>query len=61
MLLPCNVVVQERDGKVTISAIDARAMLSIVGNPALMSVADDVNERLGRVLGAFYSEAAARS
>jgi len=58
LLLPCNVVVQELSGTTTVSAIDARALLSVVGNDAMMSVADDVNERLGRVLDRLHREAA---
>lgn len=50
LLLPCNVVVQEESGATVVSAIDAHALLSVVGNAALSGVADDVNERLGRVL-----------
>ncbi len=52
LLLPCNVVVQEVSGATVVSAVDTRALLSIVGNPALLKVADDVNVRLGRVLDA---------
>jgi uncharacterized protein (DUF302 family) len=50
LLLPCNFVVQELDGSTTVSAIDARAMLGVVGNPALDGVASEVNARLWRVL-----------
>ncbi len=50
LLLPCNVVIQRLDGATVVSAIDARALLGVVGNDALMPVADDVNARLGRVL-----------
>lgn len=50
LLLPCNVVVQRLSGATVVSAIDARALLSVVGNPALLDVADDVNVRLERVL-----------
>lgn len=50
LLLPCNVVVQQLDGVTTVSAIDARALLGVVQNPALLPVADQVNERLTRVL-----------
>jgi uncharacterized protein (DUF302 family) len=50
LLLPCNVVVQELSGKTVVSAVDARALLSVVGNTALLGVADDVNASLGRVL-----------
>jgi uncharacterized protein (DUF302 family) len=52
LLLPCNVVVQEERGSTLVSAVDARALLSIVGNDALSGVADEVNARLGRVLDA---------
>ena len=52
LLLPCNVVVQERDGKTIISAVDARQMLDLVGNPALDEVAADANARFQRVLDA---------
>ena len=33
LLLPCNVVVREREGRVLVSAIDAEQMMSVVGNP----------------------------
>ena len=42
VLLPCNVVVYERDGTTHVSAIDAERMLSIVGNDALTPIAADV-------------------
>jgi len=35
---------------VTVSAVDASAMLGVVGNAELDKVARQVNERLGRVL-----------
>jgi len=50
LLLPCNVVVYEKDGKTFVVAIDAAKMLSVVGNPALESVARQVNEKLQRVI-----------
>ena len=53
LLLPCNVVVYEADevGKSVVAAIDAQAMLSVVGsNPILDSVATEVNEKLKRVV-----------
>lgn len=55
LLLPCNLVVQEIDGKTVVSAIDAGAMLAIVGNPVLDDVAREVNARLRRVLEAIAS------
>jgi uncharacterized protein (DUF302 family) len=54
LLLPCNVIVYESDeeGKSVVAAVDARAMLSVVGrNPTLDSVSAEVNERLARMLG----------
>ena len=53
LLLPCNVIVYEADegSKVVVAAIDAQAMLSVVGNnPTLDSVAIEVNEKLHRVI-----------
>jgi len=53
LLLPCNVIVYEADdtNKSVISAVDAEAMLSVVGNnPTLNQVASEVNERLQRMI-----------
>ena len=50
LLLPCNVVVYEREGRVVVSAIDAVKMLSIVENPQIETVAKQVNEKLRRVI-----------
>jgi uncharacterized protein (DUF302 family) len=50
VLLPCNVVVYERDGTTHVSAVDAERMLSIVGNDALAPIAADVRERLAAVV-----------
>ena len=50
VLLPCNVVVYERDGTTHVAAVDAERMLSIVGNDALTPIAADVRKRLGAVV-----------
>jgi uncharacterized protein (DUF302 family) len=50
LLLPCNVVVYEKEGKCFVAAIDAVKMLSVVGNPALEATAEQVNEKLRRVI-----------
>lgn len=54
LLLPCNVIVYEADqaGKSVVAAIDAKTMLSVVGqnNAALDAVATEVNEKLKRVV-----------
>jgi uncharacterized protein (DUF302 family) len=49
-LLPCNVVVYEREDETHIAAIDPERMLSIVDNDALAEVAAEVRARLGRVV-----------
>ena len=55
LLLPCNVVVQEVDGKAVISAVDASKMLEVVGNAGLHEIATDANARLQRFLDAIAS------
>ena len=50
LLLPCNVVVYENEGRTIVAAIDAKKMLSIVGNRALEEVASQVNEKLRRAV-----------
>jgi uncharacterized protein (DUF302 family) len=50
LLLPCNVVVYEKDGKSYVAAIDAARMMSIVGNSELEATAGQVNEKLHRVI-----------
>lgn len=54
LLLPCNVIVYEADeaGKSVIAAIDAKTMLSALGqnNAVLDAVASEVNEKLKRVV-----------
>jgi len=53
VMLPCNVIVQERaQGGVELAAIDPRAAMLRVGNPALAAVAEEVAERLARALHA---------
>ena len=49
-LLPCNVVVYQRDGETRISAIDAERMLSIVGNDELAPIAAQVRAKLAAVV-----------
>lgn len=50
VLLPCNVVVYERDGHTHVSAVDAERMLSIVDNDQLAEIAADVKHRLAAVV-----------
>ena len=53
LLLPCNVVVYEADDKnnSVVAAIDAGAMMSVVGDKAeINEVANEVNEKLQKAL-----------
>lgn len=51
LLLPCNVIVYESEvGVTTVAAIDAQAMLSIVGRDDIEPIAKEVNDRLKRVI-----------
>ena len=52
LLLPCNVVVSQEEGGTKVAVIDAKAMLSVVGNAALDPIAAEVTTRLERVLAA---------
>ena len=49
-LLPCNVVVHERDGETRVSAVDPIAMLSIVDNSELDAIAGDVRAKVERAV-----------
>ena len=53
LLLPCNVVVRQEDnGTVHVECMDPAAMLDLVDNPAVHALAQDVRQRLDRVLAA---------
>jgi uncharacterized protein (DUF302 family) len=53
VMLPCNVVVQEKDGgDVDVAAIDPRMAMKSIENPALVEIAEEVAERLSRAVAA---------
>ena len=53
LLLPCNVVVrQDVAGQVHVEFMDPNAVLELVGKPEIKLVADEVRQRLERVMGA---------
>ncbi len=52
LLLPCNVIVYEREGRVTVSAFDPQVMTSVLTNDAMAPIAAEVRERLVRVIAA---------
>lgn len=51
-MLPCNVIVQETDGRVEVAAVDPVASMQAVDNPALGEIAGPVREALARVIAA---------
>lgn len=51
-MLPCNVVVQEKsDGEIEVAAIDPVASMMAIDNPRLKQAAEQVREKLRRVVG----------
>ena len=51
VFLPCNVIVQEHEnGKVEVAAVDPIASMISVNNPALVSLAQEVQQKLIRVI-----------
>lgn len=52
LLLPCNVIVYEADDKnrSVVAAIDPVEVMSVVGNPAIQQVANEVHARLQKVI-----------
>ncbi len=50
LLLPCNVVVYETVGGTRVAAINAGVMLGMVGNESLAPIAEQVQDRLQRVM-----------
>lgn len=52
LLLPCNIIVYEKDGTTHLSAFNPSIMKSLVENAALEPIANEVRERLERVIAA---------
>ncbi|MFA6467803.1 MAG: DUF302 domain-containing protein [Bacteroidota bacterium] len=49
LLLPCNVIVYEKDGSTFVSVFDPMIMEKIIDNPAMHPVAEGVQQKLRRV------------
>lgn len=53
LLLPCNVIVYTDDnGSTVVAAVDAKAMLSVVGNPKMDAIATQVSNLLQKAVDA---------
>lgn len=50
LLLPCNVIIYRQNGKTFISAVNPMEAMSIVDNPDLKEIAEEVSEKLKRVV-----------
>ncbi|MDQ7817182.1 MAG: DUF302 domain-containing protein [Melioribacteraceae bacterium] len=50
VLLPCNVVIQEKDDKVQVSIVNPIESMKSVGNEALNEIAGEIGAKLERVL-----------
>jgi uncharacterized protein (DUF302 family) len=50
-MLPCNVIVQEMaDGTIDVAAVDPVASMQAIQNPALQSVAEEIQLKLKKVI-----------
>jgi uncharacterized protein (DUF302 family) len=52
VMLPCNVIVQEKENGIEVSAVDPIASMSAIENPGLADVALEVQSRLKKVIAA---------
>lgn len=52
LMLPCNVIVYEREGKSVVSVIKPTAAIGMIDNSRLRNVAETVEEKLKRVFEA---------
>lgn len=52
LLLPCNVIVYEKNDKTVVSIFDPRVMTLVIENPEMKPVAEEVKNKLQRVLAA---------
>jgi len=51
LMLPSNVVIQEKEnGTVEVAAVDPLTSMQAVDNPALQSIASEIQEKLQRVI-----------
>ncbi len=49
-VLPCNFIVQEKDGKVEVSSIDPVAAMTAVESEEMKDIAREISEKLSRVV-----------
>jgi len=52
LLLPCNIIIYEKEGKTNISVFDPMIMMKIMEDETMRPIAEEVKKRLERVLKA---------
>ncbi|MCX6136331.1 MAG: DUF302 domain-containing protein [Ignavibacteriales bacterium] len=52
LLLPCNVIVYEKNGSTIVSMFDPMTISAVTENPDLLSIAQEIKQKLTRVLQA---------
>jgi uncharacterized protein (DUF302 family) len=50
LLLPCNIIVFEKEGKTNVAAFDPIVMTKIIENSDIMPIAQEIKTRLERVI-----------
>jgi len=55
LLLPCNVVVTEREGKTLVQALDPRVMVTVLESDELKPIADEAAARIDKALDTLRS------
>ena len=50
LLLPCNVIVYEKENKTVVSIFDPMVMMRVLDNESIKPIAEEVKQRLQRVL-----------
>lgn len=50
LLLPCNVIVYEKEGRIRVAAFDPMVMSAVLENPAMEPVAREVRAKLERAI-----------
>ncbi|HAL55130.1 MAG TPA: ABC transporter ATP-binding protein [Bacteroidetes bacterium] len=52
LLLPCNIIVYERENETVVSAFNPMSMTKLIDNPAMLPIAEEVTQRLRRAIEA---------
>ncbi len=50
LMLPCNLVVYEKENKVFVSSILPKTAMSMINNPALKEIAEEIETKLKKVV-----------